>query len=31
MTNYRKVVIDELIPFAEADRKLVLLIGDMGF
>ncbi len=31
MTNYRKVIIDELIPFAEADGKLILLIGDMGF
>ena len=31
MTNYRKVIIDELVPFAEADKKLILLIGDMGF
>jgi transketolase len=29
--NFRKVVIDYLIPYAEADARLVLLVGDMGF
>ncbi len=29
--NYRKSVIDLLIPHALADRRIVLLVGDMGF
>jgi transketolase len=29
--NFRKVIIDALIPYAQADDKIVLLIGDMGF
>jgi len=29
--NFRKVVIDLLMPFAKADDRIVLLVGDMGF
>jgi transketolase len=29
--NYRKSVIDLLMPFARADERIVLLVGDMGF
>jgi len=29
--NFRKVVIDLLMPFARADDRIVLLVGDMGF
>jgi transketolase len=29
--NYRKTVINEIIPYAENDEKIVLLVGDMGF
>jgi transketolase len=29
--NYRKMIIDEIIPYAEKDEKIVLLVGDMGF
>ena len=29
--NYRKEILNELIPYAERDDRLVLLIGDMGF
>jgi transketolase len=29
--NYRKSVIDLLMPYATADERVVLLVGDMGF
>ena len=29
--NYRKNIINEIIPHAENDEKIILLIGDMGF
>jgi len=29
--NYRKDIIDSLIPFAEKDSRIVLLVCDMGF
>ena len=29
--NFRKEILNELIPYAEKDRRLVLLVGDMGF
>jgi transketolase len=29
--NFRKSVIDLLIPYALADKRIVLLVGDMGF
>lgn len=29
--NYRKEIINEIIPYAERDKKIVLLVGDMGF
>lgn len=29
--NFRKEIINEIIPYAEADKRIVLLICDMGF
>jgi len=29
--NYRKVIVDEIIPYAKADKRIVLLVSDMGF
>lgn len=29
--NYRKHIIDELVPYAEKDGRIVLLVCDMGF
>jgi len=29
--NYRKEIVDEIIPYAEKDEKIVLLVCDMGF
>ena len=29
--NFRKEILNELIPYAEQDSKLILLAGDMGF
>ena len=31
MDNYRKIVIDSLIPYFRRDPRLHLLVGDMGF
>lgn len=31
MTNYRKEIIDLLIPYFEEDERFHLLLGDMGF
>lgn len=31
MNQFRKIVIDELVPYALRDRRIVLLAGDMGF
>lgn len=31
MNNYRKELINRLIPYAKADERLVLLVSDMGF
>lgn len=29
--NYRTVIIDKIIPYAKKDKRIVLLVGDMGF
>lgn len=29
--NYRSAIIDKIIPFARQDKRIVLLVGDMGF
>lgn len=29
--NYRRVIIDKIIPYAKKDKRIVLLVGDMGF
>lgn len=29
--NCRKVIIDKIIPYAKKDKRIVLLVGDMGF
>lgn len=29
--NFRKEIINEIIPYAEADKRIVLLVCDMGF
>ena len=29
--NYRKVVVDKLIPYAREDERIILLVSDMGF
>lgn len=31
MINYKRVVVDELIPYAREDKRIVLLVSDMGF
>ncbi len=31
MSNYRKIIIDELIPYFRQDSRYYLLVGDMGF
>lgn len=31
LPNYRKTIIDEIIPYALHDDRIVLLVGDMGF
>jgi len=31
LPNYRKAVVDLLMPHARADDRIVLLVGDMGF
>ena len=31
MNNYRKVIIDKLIPYFRKDSRYYLLVGDMGF
>jgi transketolase len=31
MINYRRIVVDKLVPYAEQDKKIVLLVSDMGF
>ena len=31
MVDFRKSIIDELIPFFREDERLILLVGDMGF
>ena len=30
-SNYRKRIVDEIIPFAEKDPRIFLLVSDMGF
>jgi len=30
-TNYRKDIVDSLIPYAKRDKRIVLLVCDMGF
>ena len=30
-TNYRGVIIDQILSYARKDRQIVLLVGDMGF
>ncbi len=29
--NYRKIVVDTMLPYARKDDRIVLLVGDMGF
>ncbi len=29
--NYRKEIIDRIIPYAKKDKKIILLVSDMGF
>lgn len=29
--NYRRVIIDEILPFVRKDKRIMLLVGDMGF
>ncbi len=31
VVNYRRVIIDKIIPYARKDKRIVLLVGDMGF
>jgi transketolase len=31
LSNFRKTIVDQLIPHAEKDKRLVLLVCDMGF
>ncbi len=31
MNNYRRIVIDKLIPYAREDKRIILLVSDMGF
>ncbi len=31
MNNYRKDIIDTIIPYAKKDKKIILLVCDMGF
>lgn len=31
MINYKRVVIDKLIPHAREDKRIILLVSDMGF
>ncbi len=31
MNNYRKDIIDTIIPYAEKDKNIILLVCDMGF
>jgi len=31
MNNYRSAVIDKLIPYAREDKRIILLVSDMGF
>jgi len=31
MNNYRRIVVDSLIPYAEKDERIILLVSDMGF
>jgi transketolase len=30
-SNYRKEIVDRIIPYAEKDKRIVLLVCDMGF
>jgi len=29
--NYRKVIVDKMIPYAREDKRIILLVSDMGF
>jgi len=31
MSNYRKIIIDQLVPYFRKDERYHLLVGDMGF
>jgi transketolase len=31
MRNYRRIIVDKLIPYAKQDERIVLLVSDMGF
>jgi len=31
MSNYRRIIVDKLIPYALEDKRIVLLVSDMGF
>lgn len=31
LNNYRKVIVNKIIPYARKDKRIVLLVSDMGF
>jgi len=31
LPNYRKVIVDKIIPYAREDERIILLVADMGF
>ncbi len=31
MTNYRRIIADKLVPYAKQDKRIILLVSDMGF
>lgn len=31
MSNYRRVIVDSIIPYAREDERIVILVSDMGF
>jgi transketolase len=31
LVNYRSVIVDDIVPYARKDQRIVLLVSDMGF
>jgi transketolase len=31
LTDYRKAIVDEIVPYARQDPRIILLVSDMGF